>query len=78
MEKINFPDEFNELATLLGKTLSHGDRQSALIQHLNRYFHLIITPGLNQKSEVISLVVTMIDVSDLINAKINCRHLSIA
>lgn len=69
VEKINFPDEFNELATLLGKTLSHGDRQSALIQHLNRYFHLIITPGLNQKSEVISLVVTMIDVSDLINAK---------
>ena len=37
-EKLIFTDEFNELATLLGKTLSHGDRQSALIQHIESLF----------------------------------------
>ena len=71
VSRIKYPAEFSELESLLGKCLSHGERQQKLIEYNHQFFNLIVSPGFNQSLEVITLIVSLVDVTELVQAQFN-------
>jgi len=59
----------SDLETRLGRTLAHAEREEALIAQDGRTLRLAISPGLDKAGDVTTLVVTLIDVSDITRAQ---------
>jgi two-component system CheB/CheR fusion protein len=54
-----------ELESKLNRLLVNAQREEMLWSDNGRTYHLAITPGINKAGEVITMVVTMIDVTDI-------------
>ena len=49
----------------MGRALAHADREELTVEQDNRVFRLSVIPGLNKFGESITLVVTLIDITDI-------------
>ncbi len=58
-------NRIGELETLLARVLVHGVREEMLTIQDQRTLRLAVSPGFDKAGEVVSLVVTLIDVSDI-------------
>ncbi|WP_412479234.1 EAL domain-containing protein [Azonexus sp. IMCC34839] len=55
----------DSLEVLMGRALAHADREELTVEQDNRVYRLSVIPGLNKFGESITLVVTLIDITDL-------------
>lgn len=53
------------IEVLMGRALAHADREELTVEQDNRVFRLSVIPGLNKFGESITLVVTLIDITDI-------------
>jgi len=67
--RLRLPEGLHELDAMLGRTLAHGEREERLITLNQRTLLLAISPGLDKQSEVGSLVVTLIDMTEISHAQ---------
>ena len=67
--RLKLSPELAELETLLGRALAHGDREQTLAVVDDRHLRIIVSPGVNRNGEVRSLVVSLIDVSDIVRTQ---------
>ena len=58
----------NELERLLGHALAHADHEEINVEQDGRTLRLGVTPGFAQAGDIITLVVTLIDVTDITQA----------
>ena len=65
LHRIKLPAYLSKLDDMMGSALAHTDRESDLIRADNRDYQIIITPGLSSSGESISLIASVIDVSEL-------------
>ncbi|AVZ80339.1 PAS domain S-box protein [Zoogloeaceae bacteirum Par-f-2] len=57
-----------DIEQLLGCVLAHGDREERQITQDGRHLRLAVTPGLDASGQVISLIVTLIDNTEITQA----------
>jgi two-component system CheB/CheR fusion protein len=67
--RLRLPQPLHDLDALLGRTLAHGEREEKLITLNQRTLLLAISPGLDKKNEVGSLVVTLFDMTEISHAQ---------
>jgi len=58
-----------DLERLLGRSLAHADREEVTLTIEGRTLRLSIVPGLDKTGEVSTLVVTLIDITDVVRAQ---------
>ena len=62
---LRLPAALGELEMLLGRVLAHGDREEISVQYEQRTLRLAVAPGLDKAGEVVTLIVSLIDVTEL-------------
>jgi len=67
--RMRLPETLAGLDTMLGRALAHADREETTLTVDGRSLRLSVTPGLNKTGEVASLVVTLIDITDIARAQ---------
>ena len=69
LSRLRLPAALNELETWLGRALANGDLEKTLVSAEGRHLSITITPGLTKSGDVSSLVVSLIDVSDIVRTQ---------
>ncbi|MCX8018287.1 MAG: PAS domain-containing protein, partial [Rhodocyclaceae bacterium] len=69
LARLRLPESLAGLDTLLGRALAHADREEATLTLDERILRLSVTPGLDKTGEVATLVVSLIDVTDITQAQ---------
>ena len=69
LSRLRLPPALAELETWLGRSLANGDLERTLVQINEGYISVTITPGLNKSGDVTSLVVSLVDVSDIMRTQ---------
>jgi len=68
VSRLRFGAMRHELERLLGSVLAHGDREEVSIDSEGRTLRLAVAPGLDKAGEVVTLVATLIDVTEITRA----------
>jgi len=58
-----------DLETMMARVLAHGERVEETVEHLGQTLRLSVTPGLDKSGEIRSLVVSLIDFTDITQAQ---------
>lgn len=66
---LKLPSYLQPLEALMGQVLAHGDRVEQLIQGDGRCFQLSVTPGISARGELQTLVVILLDITDIVHAQ---------
>lgn len=69
VDRIRLPDFLQPMRELMQFVLSHGDREEKLLLAEGRSLQLTVTPGLDLQDRIQSLVVTLIDITDIAQAQ---------
>lgn len=70
VSRLRLPLLLDDLETRFGRVLAHnGVGEEALIKQDDRTLRLNVTPGVGKSGEVVTLVVSLIDVTDLVEAR---------
>ncbi|MGZ5052263.1 MAG: EAL domain-containing protein [Methylobacter sp.] len=69
LHRVKLPKHLQELEDMLGTALANTDRETSLIEYDGRDYQLIITPGQDVRGETTSLIVSVIDVTELARAR---------
>lgn len=69
LSRLRLPGALAELEQWLGRALAHGDREQVLVQIDNRDLRVMISPGLGKSGGVTSVVVSFIDVTDIVRTQ---------
>ncbi|GAB4211387.1 MAG: hypothetical protein Fur007_01560 [Rhodoferax sp.] len=69
LERLRLPPELTVLPESVGRVLAHLDRDERTLQAEGRTLQLSVTPGLGKTGALSTLVVTLIDVSDVARAQ---------
>ncbi|MCX8086836.1 MAG: EAL domain-containing protein [Rhodocyclaceae bacterium] len=69
LARLRLPDVLEGLETLLGRALAHADREELIFRLDGRTQRLSVTPGLDKTGGVATLVVTLIDITDIVEAQ---------
>lgn len=72
--RLRLPAFLADLEQRLGGVLAHADRDEALLQDGSQTLRLIITPGLDAAGHISTLVVTLVDVSDITRTQAELRQ----
>ena len=72
VSRLRLPEVIGDLEVSLGRVLAHADREEKVVHLDGRDLRLAITPGLDKTGAVVTLVVTLIDVTEvtLVTAKL--------
>lgn len=70
LSRLRLPSALSDLEVWLGRALAHGDREQITLQIDGRDVRLLISPGLNKTGEVSTLVVSFIDVTDIVRTQV--------
>lgn len=70
LARLKLPVPLPVLETLLGRAMAHGDREQEMVMVEDRHLRIIVTPGLNKRGDVRSLVASFIDVSDIVRTQV--------
>ncbi|MCD8512508.1 MAG: PAS domain-containing protein [Nitrincola sp.] len=70
-ERIRFPDYLKSIPTMMQSVLTHGDREEVLLNGEGRTFQISVTPGVDLQLRIQSLVVTLIDITDIAKVQLN-------
>ncbi|MDP2904027.1 MAG: EAL domain-containing protein [Methylovulum sp.] len=65
LHRLKLPKQLNPLEDMIGSALAHSDRETALIHNEGHDYQIIITPGQDPSGETISLIASVIDVTEL-------------
>lgn len=68
VSRLRLQIEGGNLEKMLGHVLAHGDREETQVIQEGRTLRLAVTPGLDAAGQVSTLVVTLIDVTDITQA----------
>lgn len=71
---LRLPEYLSLLESMLQKVLAHGSREEQLVQGDGRTFQLSVTPGLNEREELQTLVVMLLDITDVVRAREDLSH----
>ncbi len=74
ISRLKLLDGHVDLERLLGRALAHADREEASLAVEGRTLRLAIAPGLDKTGEVSTLVVTLIDVTDIVQAQARLKE----
>jgi two-component system CheB/CheR fusion protein len=66
--RLKLPEHLGGLDELLGRVLAHGDREEENVRQAERTLRLGVAPGFDAAGQVSTLVVTLIDVTDITQA----------
>lgn len=66
--RLKLPAVAEGLEALLGRVLAHGEREEVTVTEAGSTFRLAVTPGLDATGQVQTLIVTLIDVTELVTA----------
>lgn len=69
VSSLRLPVELAELERWLGRALAHGNPENSLVLLHGRSLRVAVTPGLGRAGEVSSLVVAMLDVTDIVQTQ---------
>lgn len=69
VSRLRLPAELAELETWLGRVLVSGDRDHVLLKLDDRNLRVTISPGLAMTGDVSSMVVSFVDVSDILRTQ---------
>ena len=69
VSRLRLPDALAGLDAMLGRALAHADREEETRRRDERILRLAVTPGLDKTGEVATLVVTLIDITDVAQAQ---------
>ena len=73
VSRLRLPHAFANLDTMLGRAFAHADREEATLEQDERTLRLAVTPGLDKTGAVTSLVVTLIDITDITEAQVRLK-----
>ncbi|MCV6610903.1 MAG: PAS domain-containing protein, partial [Amphritea sp.] len=65
VNRIRFPLYLDDVEQLLGRALAHGEKHESLVQNDDRYYQLVITPGVDEEEQIRFVVLNLIDVTDI-------------
>ncbi|SEI37226.1 two-component system, chemotaxis family, CheB/CheR fusion protein [Allopseudospirillum japonicum] len=69
VERLRLPEYIKHLPKLLHRVLAHGDREEILVKGDGRHLQLSISPGQDQYGEIQSLVVALMDITDILKTQ---------
>ena len=69
ISRLRLPAALAEMETWLGRALANGDLERSLMPIDDRHISITVTPGLNRSGDVTSLVVSLVDVTDIIRTQ---------
>ncbi|MCQ8181307.1 EAL domain-containing protein [Methylomonas sp. SURF-1] len=69
VSRLRLPESMKHLDNLLGSTLAHADRIERAVKFNERCLQLAITPGLDATGNVVTLVATLIDITEISQAQ---------
>lgn len=69
LSRLRLPAALDGLDSWLGRALAHGDREQVTLQIDERDIQVRISPGVSKTGEVSSLVVSFIDVTDIVRTQ---------
>ncbi|WP_151670728.1 EAL domain-containing protein [Nitrincola schmidtii] len=69
VERIRFPEHLKSIPSLMQSVLAHGDREEVLLTGEGRTLQMTVTPGLDLHNRIQSLVVTILDITDVAQAQ---------
>ncbi len=69
LSRLRLPEALNEMETWLGRALAHGDREQLLVHIEGRDLRVQISPGHGRAGSISSLVVSFIDVTDIVRTQ---------
>ncbi len=67
--RLRLHDNLGGLEVMLGRALAHADREEMTVEHDERTLQLVVTPGLDKTGTVKTLVVTLVDITDVAQAQ---------
>jgi two-component system CheB/CheR fusion protein len=72
INRLRLPEGLSDIETALGRVLAHADREEKVVHLDGRDLRLAITPGLDKSGVVVTLVATLIDITEvaLVQAKL--------
>ena len=68
VSRLRLPAVLADIEVLLGRALAHADRDEKILEIDERTLRLSVVPGLNKIGEIVTLVVSLIDVTDMTRA----------
>ncbi len=69
LSRLRLPPGLDEMEVWLGRALAHGDREQVSVTLDDRSLRIIVSPGIGRTGGVSSLVVTLIDVTDIVRTQ---------
>jgi len=69
VDRLKLPPALRELPAMLGRVLAHGEREETTVAPEGRSLRLTVTPGLDPTGRVVTLVVALLDVTDIVQAQ---------
>jgi two-component system CheB/CheR fusion protein len=69
ISRLRLPAALSDMETWLGRSLAHGDREQVMVQIDERDLRVLISPGLGKDGGISSLVVSFIDVTDIVRTQ---------
>lgn len=69
LHRLKLPAYLNPLEDMIGSALANADRETAVTHYEGRDYQMIITPGQDVRGETISLIASVIDVTELSRAR---------
>ena len=69
IERLRLPEYLKHLPQLLHRVLAHGDREETLVKGEGRHLQLSISPGEDQYGEIQSLIVALMDITDILKTQ---------
>jgi len=69
LQRLRFPDWLGPLEGLMGAALAHSERETLRVGAGERDCQIIITPGLDSGGQTISLLVSVVDLTDVLRAQ---------
>lgn len=67
--RIRFPEYVHSIQDLMQSVLAHGDREEKLLVGEGHSLQLSVTPGLDATNKIQSLVVTLVDITEITKAE---------
>lgn len=69
LSRLRLPEPLRDMEIWLGRALAHGDREQILVQLDSRDLRVLISPGMGKTGGISSLVVSFIDVTDIVRTQ---------
>ncbi len=69
LNNLKLPEELSGMSVWMNHALAHGEPQHAMVKFGERSVRVNVTPGLNAVGDVSTLVVSMVDVTDIVMAQ---------